>query len=81
MHATDLCGASFEVQQLPPTAEPTTAAATAAVAAMLVGGQEPLTAQSGSGRGGGLGYGSKGKESGRFLIRCHGIGFTNTHLG
>jgi RNA 3'-terminal phosphate cyclase (ATP) len=87
MHATDLCGASFDVQPLSLAAEPTAAAAAAAVAAMVVGGQglagiaSCAGVRAGAGVSSDHGYGTNGREEGRFLIRCRGIGFSNSHLG
>lgn len=84
MHATELCGASFDVEPL-----------ASAPSGGGGGGGSGGGGSGGSGSGGGAGaagdgsggssdpkltaYGQAGKEKGRFLIRCRGIGHESTH--
>ena len=77
MHATELCGASFDV-------EPLTSAPSGGGDGGGGGGGGGGIGAAGDGNGGSsdskpTAYGQTGKEEGRFLIRCRGIGHESTH--
>ena len=68
-HATEICGASFDVEQLPDVASSASASASPGVDAGAGADEEAAPI-----------YGQVGKDPGRFMIRCRGIGFVNKQV-